>query len=73
MIDWRDPRRVRAALTPTNNHPPDGNVYCYRPSGELYVVVPRSKWKSLREQGKLDSYLDKQRANGVVITRDQSG
>ncbi len=61
MIEWRDPRQIQAALTPTDNRPPDGNVYCYRPGGELYVVVPPSKWKRLRSQGKLDSYLDKQR------------
>lgn len=53
--------RVQAALAPTNKRPPDSNIYCYRPNGDLYVVVPRSKWKRLREQGELDSYLDKQR------------
>ena len=61
MNDWRDPCRVEAALTPTDKRPPDSNIYCYRPNGELYVAVPRSQWKRLREQGELDSYLDKQR------------
>ena len=53
--------RVQAALAPTDKRPPDSNINCYRPNGDLYVVVPRSKWKRLREQGELDSYLDKQR------------
>ena len=67
MTDRRDPRQVQTALAPTDNRPPDGNVYCYRADGELYVVVPRSKWKSLREQGKLDSFLSAQRKSGAVI------
>ena len=66
MADWHDARLRQAALTPTDNRPPDGNVYCYRPGGELYVVVPSSKWKRLREQEKLDSYLDKQRRSGSM-------
>ena len=64
MNDWRDPRQVHSALTPSDNRLPDSSIYCYRPNGpngELYVVVPPSKWKRLRELGKLDSYLDKQR------------
>ncbi len=69
--DWRDPRRVQAALTPTDKRPSDPNIYCYRPNGELYVVVSRSEWKRLREQGKLDSFLDKRRKSGVVITHNQ--
>ena len=67
MADWHDARLRQAALTPTDNRPPDGNVYCYRPGGELYVVVPRSQWKSLREKGKLDSFLSAQRKSGAVI------
>lgn len=66
MPSWitNDPasKQVRKKLIPTDNRPPDGNVYCYRPNGELYVVVPRSKWKRLREQGKLESFLSKRRA-----------
>ena len=61
MNDWRDPRQVQVALTPTDKRPHDHNIYCYRPSGKLYVVVPPSKWKRLREQGTLNLYLDKQR------------
>ncbi len=67
MIDWHDARLRQAALTPTDNHPPDHNLYCYRAGGEIYVVVPRSKWKSLREQGELDSFLSAQRKSGAVI------
>jgi len=61
MIDWHDARLRQTALTLTDNRPPDGNVYCYRPGGALYAVLSRSKWKSLREQGKLESFLDEQR------------
>ncbi len=61
MIDRRDPNRAYAALTPTDLHPPDNSIHCYRPSGALYAVLSRSEWKRLREQGKLDAYLDKQR------------
>ena len=66
MHFWRDPNRAYAALTPTDKRPPDHNLYCYRPNGGLYAVVPPSKWKRLREQGRLDSYLDKQRRSGSM-------
>jgi len=67
IVDWRDPRQGQAALTPTDNRPPDGNVYCYRAGGELYVVVPSSKWKSLREQGKLDAFLSTRRNGASAV------
>jgi len=66
MTDWRDLRQVQATLTPTDKRPPDGNVYCYRAGGELYVVVPPSKWKRLQKQGKIDSFLNKQRRSGSM-------
>ena len=61
MDAWRDPRRVQAALTPTDKRLPDSNIYCYRPNEELYAVISSSKWNRLREQGKLNSFLDNQR------------
>ncbi len=73
MSGWSDHLRIQAALAPSDKTPLDNNIYCLRLNGEVYAVLSPSKWKRLREQGKLDSYLDKQRANGVVITRDQGG
>ena len=61
MTDWRDARQRQAALTPNVQRPPDDDIYCYRANGDVYIVVSRSEWIRLREQGKLDSYLDKQR------------
>ena len=60
-INWSDPRKRVAALTPIDQRPPDNDIHCYRPDGSLYVVVLRSQWKRLREKGELDSYLDKKR------------
>ncbi len=63
----------RAALAHIDQRPPDHNLYCYRPGGDLYAVLSSRQYRRLRRQGQLESYLDKQRANGVVITRDQGG
>ena len=73
MVDWRDARQRQAALTPSVQCPPDDSIYCYRPNDELYVVVTRSKWKRLREEEKLNSFLSKQRKGSVVISHDQRG
>ena len=70
-INWRDPREREAALTPTDKRPHDHNIYCYRPNGKLYAVVSSSKWKRLREEGNLNSFLDKRRKSGVIVTHDQ--
>ena len=67
MVDWRDASQRQAALTPTVQRPPNDDIYYYRVNGDLYVVVPRSQWKRLREQGKLESFLDKRRKSGVVV------
>jgi len=68
MPSWiaNDPasKHVRAKLIAADK--PDHNIRCYRPHGELYTVLSPSKWKRLREQGKLDSYLDKQRRSGSM-------
>ncbi len=66
IVDWRDPRQVQAAFTPTDKRPHDQKIYCYRPNGKLYAVVPPRKWKRLREQEKLNSFLDKQRRSGSI-------
>ena len=61
MNDWRDPRQRLVALTPTDKRPQDQSVYCRRPSGEIYAVLSPAEWKRLREEEKLNSYLDEQR------------
>jgi len=70
-INWRDPRQRQAALMPKAQCPPDNDVHCYRPDGSLYVVVTRSQWKKLREEGNLNSFLDKRRKSSVAVTHDQ--
>ncbi len=71
MNDWRDPDRVQADLTPTDIRPPDSNMYCFHQSGEIYAVLSLRKWRRLRRQGQLDSFLEQERESGVVITRGQ--
>ena len=70
-INWRDARQRQAALTPTDKRLQDHNIYCYRRNGKLYAVVSSNKWRELREKGKLNSFLDKQRKSDVVIKHDQ--
>ncbi len=70
MVDWRDARQRQAALMPTAQCPEDNAIHCYLADGSLYVGVSRSQWKRLREKCELESYLDKRRKSGAVITRD---
>jgi len=66
MSGWSDHLRIQAALAPSDKTPLDNNIYCYRPNGEVYAALSPGKWKQLREQGKLDSFLDKQRRSGSM-------
>ena len=37
--------------------PIDQNIYCKRPTGDIYAAVPCRKWKQLQNQGQLNGFL----------------
>lgn len=70
----RDPFPICLSLTGHSNPrspfvkgPIDSNMYCMRPNGELYAVVPAEEGLRLQNQGRLNSYLDERRSLGSEI------
>jgi len=54
---WRDKDFRQRTLIPADKRPGDKNVYCFKPSGEIYAAISFLGWKRNRRLGLLDERL----------------
>jgi hypothetical protein len=63
-----DLRPHERASVKLSRAPNDNRVHCYRPDGTKYAVLSPFRWAELRSEKCLESWLQRERESGVIIT-----